>query len=207
MDASKFWKVISNYNGATYVLQIAILSTLVVSCILARKEKVVWLPKVSYGLTSIYLAFVFFLVFGTEPIQYFFAFPLYLLLGLTFIFEAVKHKDEHFEKFTLGQWILGALVAVYPLVSIVQGKTFPEMLLYIMPCPVVCIGVIIWLGYKRRNLLSLALLTIWGLTGIKAFFFDAYEDIILFAIGIYALVLFLLEIKKRNLHYYANGNQ
>ncbi len=206
MEASNFWKVISNYNSSTYVLQIAILSVLVASCILARKEKFVWLPKVSYGLTTIYLAFVFFLGFGTEPIQYFFAFPLYLLLGSTFIFEAVKHKDEKFEKFTKTQWLFGGLVAIYPLVSIVQGKTFPEILLYIMPCPVVCIGIIIWLGYKRKNLLSLALLTTWGLTGIKAFFFDAYEDLILFAIGIYALVLFFLEIKKRNLYNYTNNN-
>jgi len=206
MDASKFWKVISNYNSATYLLQIAILIVLAVSCMLARKEKVVWLPKVSYGLTCMYLAFVFFLVFGTEPIQYFFAFPLYLLLGSTFIFEAVKHKDEHFEKFTSRQWLFGGLVAIYPLVSIVQGKTFPRMLLYIMPCPVVCIGIIIWLGYKQRNLLSLALLAIWGLTGIKAFFFNAYEDIILFAIGLYALGLFFLEIKKRYLHNYTIDN-
>lgn len=198
MDASKFWKVISNYNSATYLLQIVILIALVVSCMLARKEKLVWLPKVAYGLTSIYLAVVFFLVFGTEPIQYFFAFPLYLLLGFTFIFEAVKHKGEHFEKLTTVQWLFAGLVAIYPLVSIVQGKTFPEILLYIMPCPVVCIGIIIWLGYKRRNLLSLALLAIWGLTGIKAFFFDAYEDLILFAIGIYALVILILEIKKRS---------
>lgn len=197
MDASRFWDVIANYNRATYLLQAILLIVLAVSCILARKGKVVWLPKVAYGLTSIYLAVVFFLFFGTEPIQHFFAFPLYLILGITFIFEAVKHKDENFEKFTISQWLLLGLVAIYPLVSIVQGKTFPTMLLYIMPCPVICIGMIIWLGYKRRNLLSLSLITIWGLTGIKAFFFDAYEDIILLAVGIYALVVVILEIKKR----------
>lgn len=198
MDASKFWDVISNYNEATYLLQVVLLVALVVSCMLARKGKLVWLPKVAYGLTSIYLAVVFFLFFGTEPIQYFFAFPVYLVLGITFIFEAVKHKEENFEKLTKIQWLFSGLVAVYPLVSIFQGKIFPKMLLYIMPCPVICIGMIIWLGYKRRNLLSLALLTLWGLTGVKAFFFDAYEDIILLAVGICALVILILEIKKRS---------
>jgi hypothetical protein len=53
------------------------------------------------------------------------------------------------------------------------------------------------LGYKQRNLFSLALITIWGLTGIKAFFFDTYEDIILFIIGIYALMLLISRIKKK----------
>lgn len=56
-----------------------------------------------------------------------------------------------------------------------------------MPCPVVCIGIIIWQSYKSRNLVSLSLLTIWRLTGLKAFFFNAYEDIILFGMGLLAL--------------------
>lgn len=32
MDASKFWDVISNYNEATYLLQVVLLVALVVSC-------------------------------------------------------------------------------------------------------------------------------------------------------------------------------
>lgn len=197
MNAQSFWNVIANYNQATIYIQIILCICLILSCMIARKNRLRWLPKVVYGIICMFLAFVFFLGFGTEPIQFYFAFPLYLLLGIVFVFEAVRNKQEEFQKFTKLQWGLVALVVIYPLVSIVQGKNFPAMLLYIMPCPVVCIGIIIWLSYKKRNLVSLSLLTIWGLTGIKAFFFNAYEDLILFGMGLLALGILVKEIVKK----------
>lgn len=197
MDAERFWNVIANYNQATVYVQMILGICLILSCVIARKGKATWLPKVVYGGISLFLAIVFFLIYGTEPIQFFFAFPMFLVLGCVFFFEAFKHKDEEFCKFTKLQWILTVLVLIYPLVSIVQGKSFPEMLMYIMPCPVVCIGIILWQSYGSRNLVSLVALTIWGLTGVKAFFFDAYEDLILFAMGILALVILIKEIKSR----------
>ena len=65
----------------------------------------------------------------------------------------------------------------------------------IMPCPVVSLGITIYAGYKKKNKLLLALLAIWGLTGIKSVIFSAYEDIILLVCGIYAVTLFVHEIK------------
>lgn len=197
MNAESFWKVIGNYNQSTLFIQVILGLCFIFACVVARKDKLRWLPKVVYGSICIFLAIVFFLIFGTEPIQLYFAFPLFLLLGLVFIFEAVRNKREEFQKFTKIQWALVMLVLVYPLVSIVQGKSFPEMLMYIMPCPVVCIGIIIWQSYKSKNMVSLTLLTIWGLTGVKAFFFNAYEDLILLAMGILALVILVKEVKVR----------
>lgn len=197
MNAQSFWNVIANYNQATVYIQMILAVCMVLACILARKEKMSWLPKVMYGVVCLFLAFVFFLVYGTEPIQFYFAFPLFLLLGIVFVFEAFRNKQEEFQKFTKLQWGLVILVLIYPLVSIVQGKSFPEMLLYIMPCPVVCIGIIIWQSYKSRNLMALVLLTIWGLTGVKAFFFNAYEDLILLGMGLLALVILVKEVSFR----------
>lgn len=198
MNAESFWNVIANYNQATVYVQMILGICLILSCILARKDTFRWLPKMVYGMVCIFLAIVFFLIFGTEPIQFYFAFPLFLILGSVFIFEAFKNKEENFQKFTKLQWILVVLVLIYPMTSIVQGKSFPEMLLYIMPCPVVCIGIIIWQSYNRRNLISLILLTIWGLTGVKAYFFHAYEDLILLGMGILALAILIKEISVRH---------
>ena len=197
MNAESFWEVIGNYNQSTLFVQVILGICLILAYVVARKDKLRWLPKVVYGVICIFLAIVFFLIFGTEPIQFYFAFPLFLLLGIVFIFEAVRNKREEFQKFTKIQWALVMLVLVYPLVSIVQGKSFPEMLMYIMPCPVVCIGIIIWQSYEHKNLIALTLLTIWGLTGVKAFFFNAYEDLILLAMGILALVILIKEVKVR----------
>lgn len=76
------------------------------------------------------------------------------------------------------------------------GNSFPQMVTYIMPCPVINLSIAVYAGYKRKNKILLALLTIWGLTGIKSLIFNAYEDIILLVCGLYGIMLFVSEIKQ-----------
>ena len=64
-----------------------------------------------------------------------------------------------------------------------------------MPCPVVSLSITVYAGYKNKNKLLLALLTLWGFTGIKSVFFNAYEDLILLICGLYGAVLLFYEIK------------
>ncbi len=94
------------------------------------------------------------------------------------------------------QTILLLLYLLYPIVSLLLGNSFPQMVTYIMPCPVISLSIAVYAGYKRKNKILLALLTIWGLTGIKSIIFNAYEDIILLVCGLYGVVLFINEIKK-----------
>lgn len=88
------------------------------------------------------------------------------------------------------------LYLVYPLVSLLLGNTFPRMVTHIMPCPVISLSITVYAGYARKNRLLLALLTIWGLTGVKSVIFQAYEDIILLVCGIYCLILLVNEIRR-----------
>lgn len=75
------------------------------------------------------------------------------------------------------------------------------MTTHIMPCPVVSLGIIVYSGYKKKNILLLILLTIWGLTGVKAFIANAYEDIILLTCGIYGIWLIIKEIQSKKSKY------
>ena len=75
------------------------------------------------------------------------------------------------------------------------GNSFPQMVTYIMPCPVISLSIAVYAGYKRKNKALLALLTIWGLTGIKSIIFNAYEDIILLIGGLYGIALLIREIR------------
>ena len=67
---------------------------------------------------------------------------------------------------------------------------------YIMPCPVISLSIVVYAGYERKNKVLLALLTIWGLTGIKSVIFNAYEDIILLVCSLYGILLFANEAKQ-----------
>jgi hypothetical protein len=70
------------------------------------------------------------------------------------------------------------------------------MVTYIMPCPIVSLSIAVYSEYTRKNKLILALLAIWGVTGIKSIIFNAYEDMILFICGFYSIALLLKELKK-----------
>jgi hypothetical protein len=197
MDADIFWKIIGNYNQQTWVIQIIFMLMILCSLIFALLKKVQWLPKISLGIANIYIGIVFFLIYGTEPIQFFFAAPLFITTGLLFIWEGILKKHDSFIGFNKLQWGLFALVLFYPLFSILLGNSFPKMVVYIMPCPLISLSIVIYSGYTQKNMILLLLLTIWGLTGIKSFFFNALEDTILLTCGIYCIWLLIAEFKKQ----------
>ncbi len=196
MDAEAFWAVIGRYNQATWGIQAVLLAAVAAGIITASLQRAVWLPKVTLGITNLFLGVVFFLYYGTEPIQTFFAAPLYIAVGILFLWEGIRYRDSAFVRFNRVQWALLALVMLYPVVSLCMGHTFPQMVVCIMPCPVVSLSILVYSCYAHKNKFLLALLTLWGLTGIKSVFFNAWEDMILLLCGVYCLCLFIGEIKR-----------
>lgn len=169
---------------------------MLLAVILSYTKKVKWPAKFALGIANLFIGIAFFAWYGTEPIQRYFALPLYLVCGGLFIYESWHNKDDVIMKLNIIQKILLMLYFFYPLVSMLLGNSFPQTVTYIMPCPVISLSIIIYAGYKRKNKILLALLTIWGLTGVKSIIFNAYEDIILLVCGLYGVVLFVNEMKK-----------
>lgn len=201
MDASAFWKVIGEYNQKTWVLQIVILGILIGSVVITLLTKYKWICKVVLGLVNLYIAFAFFAAYGTEPIQKYFALPLYLGVGGLFIYESIKNKNDQLQKPDVVALSLAVLYIIYPLVSMLFGARFPKMVTNIMPCPVVTVSIAIYSCYRKKNLPLLVLLTIWGLTGVKSVIFAAYEDIILLFAGFYGVYLIVREMKNKRSHH------
>lgn len=205
MDAQVFWNIIGNYNQATLIWQCMILALIITSLILAYFQKAIWFPKITLGIANIFIGIVFFIIFGTEPIQTYFAAPLYIAIGCLFIYEAIKYRTSGFNKPGIVQWMLLCLIIVYPLVSFLLGHSFPQLVVYIMPCPIISLSIVIYSCYNHKNKLLLLLMTIWGLTGVKAFFANALEDIILLICGFYCLYIFITEIREKH-HSYGMTN-
>ena len=82
MDAQAFWNVIGMYNNQTWKIQIILLIFMIAAIALSYIQKVNWAAKFAFGITSLYIGTVFFGWYGTEPIQKFFALPLYLFCGI-----------------------------------------------------------------------------------------------------------------------------
>lgn len=196
MDAQAFWNVIGNYNKQTWIIQIILLIFVLIAIGLSYMQKVKWAAKFSLGITNLFIGIGFFAWYGTEPIQKYFALPLYLICGILFLYESWRNKDDIIKKPNLIQALLLLLYLFYPFVSILLGNVFPQMVTYIMPCPAISLSIAVYACYKRKNKVLLALLTVWGLTGIKSIIFHAYEDIILLVCGLYGIALLVNEIKQ-----------
>lgn len=196
MDAQAFWRVIGDYNSQTVIFQFVLLIFLAVALALSYRGKMKWLAKFALGISNLYIGIVFFGMFGTEPIQKFFALPLYLCCGVLFLFESVRNRDDALAKPNKWQTALLLLYALYPATSLMLGNSFPQMVTYLMPCPIISLSIAVYSGYTKKNRLLLLLLTIWGLTGVKSIIFQAYEDIILLVCGIYGVYLLWKQVKK-----------
>lgn len=189
MDAQVFWNIIGQYNQSTLVIQIILLILIIMVLILSYTKILPWAIKFVLGIINLFIGFIFFGYYGTEPIQKFFALPLYIIVGMLFIYESNKNKDDILNKPDIMQIILLVLYILYPMISYLLGNNFPKMVTHIMPCPIVSLSIAVYAGYGKKNKLLLLMLTIWGLTGIKSVFFNAYEDIILLIAGLYGVYL------------------
>jgi hypothetical protein len=196
MNTQAFWNVIGNYNEQTKIIQIGLFIFVIIAIALSYMKKVNWTAKFALGITNLFIGIVFYGWYGTEPIQKYFALPLYLLCGILFLYEIWHNKNDMLEKPNRIQCLLIILYLLYPFVSVLLGNSFPKMVTYVMPCPIVSLSIAVYSGYKRKNKLLLILLTVWGLTGIKSFMFNVYEDIILLVCGFYGIALLVSEIKQ-----------
>lgn len=201
MDAQAFWNVIGNYNKQTWIIQIILFTFMLLAIMLSYMQKVKWAAKFSLGIVNLFIGIAFFAWYGTEPIQKFFALPLYLLCGGLFIYESWRSKEDMIKRPNLIQITLLLLYLLYPAVSMLLGNSFPQMVTYIMPCPVISLSIAVYAGYKRKNKVLLTLLTIWGLTGIKSVIFNAYEDIILLIAGIYGVCILFKMYRTKSESY------
>ena len=166
MDAQIFWKVIGAYNMDTWGLQIVLLLVLLVMFALSYTQKAPWAAKFALGIANLWIGLAFFARYGSEPIQKYFVLPLYLLFGILFLYESRHNGADTLQKPTAVQALLLLLWLLYPLVSLLLGNAFPQMVTHIMPCPIVSLSITVCAGYRYKNRLLLALLTLWGLTGI-----------------------------------------
>ena len=89
MDAQAFWNVIGQYNQNTIIIQMLLLVLTVIAVTLSYTNIVSCSAKLMLGIANLFIGMVFFGCYGTQPIQKYFAFPLYLICGFLFLYEGL----------------------------------------------------------------------------------------------------------------------
>lgn len=154
MNTQTFWGVIGNYNLQTWMMQAVLFVLIILGIILSYIGKVKWAAKLSLGIANLFIGVAFYVCYGTEPIQQYFALPLFMISGILFLYESYRNKEDKLEKPNFFQMFLLLLYLLYPVISILLGGKFPQMATYIMPCPIISLSIVVYAGYRKKNKLA-----------------------------------------------------
>lgn len=207
MNTETFWTQVGAYNEATSLVQAAL-----VIAALALTYRVFTEPGVKTdALMKAFLAFVFawngvvfFLVFVRNPISTFSGVPLFLIVAALFAVDIFTKKTEFRLPNARGKraltvfWIL--LAFLYPMVGWALGHVYPKTCTPMMPCPLTVFALaLVAAAVPNVDRKIYVFLLPWALMGLPKCLgaLDCYEDCILFAAGVYSLIVLVNSWKVR----------
>lgn len=197
----EFWKIIGIYNEQTLIAQCLLSLFLILSVILSFKTKYYYLLKLMLAACNIFIGIQFFYIVDKSKTAVFFAGPLFLITGLLFIYTAYKDKNDKPAKPNKIQIAALLLILCYPIASYMSGNEYPQIVLYVLPCPFISLSIVLYSLYQKRNIFLEIIMILWALTGLpKAFIFNVYEDLILFIIGCYGIYICIKDLKAHARH-------
>jgi hypothetical protein len=208
MSTEMFWNRVSVYNEALWPVQVVMIFAAVLLTVRVFTKPGpradVWM-KAFLSFAFAWNGVVFFLIFVRNPISTATGVPLFFVVSILFAVDIFTRgtefrlPDAKWGKALTFFWL--ALVALYPLIGwVFLGHVYPNMLLPIFPCPltVFAIALIAAAAPKADKKVFVALLP-WALMGLPKCFgaLDCYEDCILFAAGVYGLIVLIRSWKAR----------
>jgi hypothetical protein len=201
MDTATFWSQVATYNKTTWPVQAL---TIITAAYLTYRvfakpgaKTDVWM-KAFLAFAFAWNGIVFFLVFLRNPISMFTGVPLFIIVCVLFVVD-IFAKKTHF-KLPEGRWMRGLtivwvlLVALYPLLGWPLGHTWPKVLLPLFPCPLTVFAItLVAAAVPNTDKKTFIALLPWALMGLPKCFgaLDCYEDCILFAGGVYGLIVLI----------------
>ena len=199
-----FWNQMSAYNEATLVVQIimiiaaAALTYLVFAKTSARANT---LMKIFLSFAFAWNGIVFFLIFAWSIASAFFS-VLFIIVAVLFAMDIFKKKTEFRLPATKWQRYLTVflilLVFLYPVIGMALGHSYPQACMPMAPCPLTVFAIaLVAAAIPQVDRKVYAFLLPWAIMGLPKCLgaLDCYEDCILFAAGVYGLVLLVKNWK------------
>ena len=206
MNTIAFWDHIAAYNVATWPVQAIMMAASVYLTYRVFTEPGsktdAWM-KAFLAFCFAWNCIVFFLIFVRNPISMFTGVPLFIIVSILFVVD-IFVKKIHF-KLPSGKWMRGftfvwiALTILYPLLGWPLGHTWPQVLLPLFPCPLTVFAIaMITAAVPNVDKKAFVALLPWALLGLPKCFgaLDCYEDCVLFASGVYGLIVLIRNWKS-----------
>jgi hypothetical protein len=205
MSAEIFWSRVGAYNQATWPVQVLLVvaAAFLTYRVFARPGAPTdLLVKAFLSFAFAWNGVVFFLVFVRNPISTFTGAPLFIVVAILFAVDIFAQKTRF--RLPAGKWKRGLtlfwilLVFAYPLIGWPLGHIYPQTLLPMFPCPLTVFAIaLVAAAAPNVDKKVFVLLLPWALMGLPKCFgaLDCYEDCILFASGVYGLVVLIKNWK------------
>jgi len=199
MNTETFWTQVGAYNEATWPVQVVmIVAALYLAIRVFAKpgpQTDAWM-KAFLAFAFAWNGILFFLVFLRNPISMAIGTPLFVIGSVLFAVDIFARKT-HFSV-PEGTWMRGftivwvLLAFLYPLIGWPLGHVYPQVLLPLFPCPLTVFATaLVAAAVPNADRKVFIALLPWGLLGLPKCFgaLDCYEDCVLFAGGVYGLVV------------------
>ena len=206
MNAETFWSNIGVYNEVTLPFQAFLIITAVILTYFTfakpSAKTDIWM-KVFLAFAFAWNGVVFFLIFVRNPISTYFGAPLFIILAILFVIDIFSKRTEFrlpdvkWRKALTLLWI--SLVVLYPVFGLPLGHAYPGILTPVMPCPITVFAItMIAAAIPKADKKVYILLLPWALAGLPKCLgaLNCFEDCILFASGVYGLVLLIKNWKS-----------
>lgn len=203
-----FWDTIATYNAATWPVQLVLVAAATVLTLLLY-----WRPtsavrvamKIFMAVLNFWIAGVYYLIYCGPREHHDMLALFWATMGCIWIYDLAAGHDS------LGRTgrqapfavLLFCMPLVYPLFSLILGRTFPMITSPVMPCSVAVFTVALMLAFSERANIVLAMfLCHWALIGLsKVYFYGIPEDFLLACSVVPALYLFFRQyIRNRSGH-------
>jgi hypothetical protein len=201
MDTAVFWTRVATYNKTTWPVQgLALIAAAYLTYrVFARQgaKTDLWM-KAFLAFSFAWDGIVFFLVFLRNPVSMITGVPLFIIVAALFIVDIFTKRICF--RLPAGKWMRGLTIAwillalLYPLLGWPLGHTWPKVLLPLFPCPLTVFSIaLVAAAVPQANKKILIALLPWALLGLPKCFgaLDCYEDCILFASGVYGLIVLI----------------
>ena len=206
MDTTTFWNYVATYNETTWLVQalMIIAAAYLTYRVFAKPgtKTNAWM-KAFLAFAFAWNGIVFFLIFVRNPISMVIGTPLFVIVSVLFAVDIFTKRTEFqlpnakWKRNLTYLWLI--LAALYPLIGWVSlGHAYPKMLLPLFPCPLTVFAItLVAAASPRVDKKTFIALLPWALLGLPKCFgvLDCYEDCILFAAGVYGLVVLIKNWK------------
>ena len=210
LSGEEWWGILEAYGAKVWPAQAVffVAAVLLVLLVFLKPGKIAnTLVRLYMTLSFAWVGIVFFLTLGKGLKGNYFFGSLFIIVAILFAVDLVRGKmDFHLPKIGWQRYVtllLLLIVLCYPIFSMVFGHHFPRVIIPgTFPCPTTALAlVLLTTALPRVDKVIYIILLFWAIPFppfIQIPKYGVYEDTIMFAIGIYSLVMLVKNWKEKS---------